>query len=198
MTATKDAKPLKDNDYYVTPPEVWGPILQWLGLTEFALDPCSPMERKPYVVPAARLYTEEHNGLIQPWVDVDAVKTSPGQAQHVWVNPPYSQYEEWVKKAIQESRKGAFVWMLLNQSNANVWQDLINPQMQFKIALRSRVKFILNDKPMANPRYDNYLVHFGPDERYRNQLRSQPHVFPLAGEAILDIRKVGGVCWGEG
>lgn len=178
----KKIGPIKPNDLYQTPPVIWRPLLRFLALETFSVDPCSPMIVKPYNIPADVRYTEEDNGLLHPWGDAGG---------HVLLNPPYSQYEVWAHKAIEEANRGVFVWALLNQSNSSVWQDVINPNMKFKVALRSRVKFIQDGEQKGSPRYDNYIVHFGPDERYRNLLRAQPNLCPWPGELISDVRKVG-------
>lgn len=174
-------KPLKDNDYYQTPPDIFTPHLRWLGLSSYHLDPCSPVVVKSYHVPALRRYGERDNGLKLSW---------GGDREHVFLNPPYSQYEEWIHKAVRESER-VYIWALLNQSNANIWQDVINQQMQFKIALRQRVKFILEGVQQSSPRYDNYLVHFGPDDDYLQLLLANPEAFPLNGELIHNVTKVG-------
>lgn len=60
-------------------------IFDELGL-EFDLDPCSPEGGVPWI-PAAKFYTEKHDGLIQPWEG------------RVWLNPPYGKHTgEWLKK----------------------------------------------------------------------------------------------------
>ncbi len=174
---------LKDNDYYCTPPNIWKPLLQFLQIPAFHLDPCSPVHREPFNFPADAYYTEQDNGLLHPWGD--------DPSQHILLNPPYSQYDLWITKALQESAKGVNIWALLNQSNANFWHDVINPHMRFKIHLRSRVKFIINGSVNENPRYDNVLVFFGSSDSYKNYLKSDPGAFPLKGELIYDVRRLG-------
>lgn len=66
-----------NSDTYYTPE--W--ILKPLG--EFDLDPCTP--KKMLWETAKHRYTEEDNGLIQPWFG------------RVWLNPPYSNIEPWMK-----------------------------------------------------------------------------------------------------
>lgn len=64
-------------DEWLTPPKVKEP----LGV--FDLDPCSPVNR-PWAT-AHKHYTIEDNGLMQPWFG------------RVWMNPPYSNMEPWMK-----------------------------------------------------------------------------------------------------
>lgn len=66
-------------DTWLTPPE----IVKSLG--DFFLDPCSPIDA-PWRL-TTMWYTEEHDGLIQPWVG------------RVFMNPPYgSQCGRWMEK----------------------------------------------------------------------------------------------------
>ena len=65
-------------DEHYTPPMIVKP----LGV--FDLDPCSPINR-PFDIAKVH-YTIEDNGLLKEW---------HGRA---WVNPPYSDIEQWVKK----------------------------------------------------------------------------------------------------
>lgn len=179
----KTEKPLKNNDYYQTPPDFYRPHLNWLSLDSYDLDPCAPMELREYSVPALVRYTEEDDGLSKSW-------GHKGRGEHVFLNPPYSRYQNWIRKAITE-KDNVYIWALLNQSNSNIWQDLINQYMVFKVALRSRIKFILDGKIQEHPRYDNYLVHFGPDDRYLRSILLDPKSFPLQGELIKGVMRVG-------
>lgn len=148
----------------------------------FDTDPCSPMEVEDFNVPARLRYTEETDGLAHSW-------GLPGQ--DVFLNPPYSEYTLWVNKAIQEAHRGLYVWALLNQSNSQYWQDVINPNMIFKIAVRGRVAFVKDGVIEPHPRYDNYLVHFGPDSYHLLKLFSNPSNFPIKGELITPPIRVG-------
>jgi hypothetical protein len=70
-------------DEWLTPPE----IIQALG--RFDLDPCAPIAR-PWDT-AARHYTIQDDGLMQPW----------GGAR-VWCNPPYGNTAaKWLAKCFQ-------------------------------------------------------------------------------------------------
>lgn len=87
MTATQDrlfAAPqgqLTTDDYY-TP--AW--VFDAMGL-DFDLDVAAPEGGIPWV-PAARYFTMEDDGLLQPWVG------------RVWMNPPYSNTTPWVDRFI--------------------------------------------------------------------------------------------------
>lgn len=67
------------SDEWLTPPE----ILASLG--DFALDPCSPINR-PWATAMVHL-TKEDDGLAQPWVG------------RVWCNPPFGdEVAKWLRK----------------------------------------------------------------------------------------------------
>lgn len=70
------------NDEWLTPPE----IVKALG--EFDLDPCSPVVR-PWET-AAKHYTREDDGLVQPWQG------------RVWLNPPFGREAvKWLRKLVR-------------------------------------------------------------------------------------------------
>jgi hypothetical protein len=70
---------LTSDDYY-TP--AW--IFDALGL-HFDLDVASPPDGPPFV-PCERYYTQEDDGLAQPWHG------------RVWMNPPFSECTPWVQR----------------------------------------------------------------------------------------------------
>lgn len=80
----------------------------------------------------ARYYTEQENGLTQPWEGT------------VWVNPPYGrQIGKWIAKAAQSARDGATVVMLIPaRTDTAAWHDHIfgNPQANVRF-VRGRLRF---------------------------------------------------------
>ena len=58
-----------------------------------------------------------------------------------FVNPPYSNPLEWIKKAIEETKKGVDVIMLLRVDTSTKWYKLLmeeNPHIAF---FNERIKF---------------------------------------------------------
>ena len=55
------------SDDWHTPPDTLQPIVKWLPRQWFDLDPCAPVDRTHYFVPADKIYTKHDNGLILPW-----------------------------------------------------------------------------------------------------------------------------------
>lgn len=71
----------------------------------------------------------EIDGLSQPWKD----KT--------FVNPPYSEPLKWVKKAIEENRKGKTVALLLKYDCSTQWYSQLMSAGAHIIALNERLHF---------------------------------------------------------
>lgn len=130
------------NDEYETPP--WF----YRGLdTEFAfdLDPAATAANAK----CARFYDKEHNGLERPWI-----------ARAVFVNPPYSNVEAWVHKAILASSVEPWptVVMLLPVRTDNDWfRRLIDWSSEVRW-LRKRIRFELEGKPADSPRFASMIV----------------------------------------
>ena len=90
--------------------DVWG-TPQWLfnKLNEefnFTLDPCSNGENSKCDV----FFTEEHDGLSKDW-----------SGNTVFMNPPYSNCQGWMKKAYEESIKGCTVVCLVPARTDTDW-----------------------------------------------------------------------------
>lgn len=127
----------KRNDY-LTPPDIYQMVLDDLGRKEFDLDVCCSMGN----IPAKRYYIEGlQDGLSLDW---DLLN---------WCNPPYSECEKWVKKAVEEQIKHNTTVMLLPaRPETKYWQEYIllygfaqNPRVSVKF-LRKGYKFLNPDK----------------------------------------------------
>lgn len=93
---------------------------------KFNLDPCCTHENAK----CARHFTIEENGLIQPW-----------DGSRVFMNPPYGrEIKDWMKKAYEESLRGALVVCLVPaRTDTAWWHDYaIKGEVRF---LRGRLKF---------------------------------------------------------
>lgn len=78
-----------------------------------------------------RYYSPEEDGLAQEWEGV------------CWMNPPYGRNitGKWVKKAVEESRKGCTVVSLLPARTDNAWwHDYVMPYGEITF-IRGRLKF---------------------------------------------------------
>ncbi len=93
---------------WATPDSLWQPLNAEFA---FTLDVCSTDANAK----CARHFTLADDGLKQPWSGV------------CWMNPPYgTQLAKWVRKAYEESQRGALVVGLIPvRSNTSYWHDYV-------------------------------------------------------------------------
>lgn len=116
----------QDTDEWSSPRELVEPIDEAIG--GFDLDPCSGAERSPF---ATDTYTEDDDGLAQPWMGT------------VWVNPPYSAVSDWVDKAVTELEAGnaeTIVFLCKGDSSTEWWQTAAEAA-SCVLAIDRRLKF---------------------------------------------------------
>ena len=89
---------------------------------------------KDWFDPCPELY--ENDGLELPWKD----KT--------YVNPPYSNVMPWVKKAINENKKGKCIVMLLRMDTSTEWFKKLQEAGAIFLWINGRLRF--NNKKPAN------------------------------------------------
>ena len=79
---------------------------------DFNLDPCATAENAK----CEKFFTIEDNGLEQDW-----------SKYRVFCNPPYGRgLKDWVRKAYEESKKGALVVMLIPaRTDTSYWHDYV-------------------------------------------------------------------------
>jgi len=113
------------NDY-MTPPEVYEPILKKLKITEFDLDVCCSRNN----IPAKKHFIEEEtNGLKEAWCGIN------------WMNPPFSTCEAWVRKAAAEQLKGNTTYSILPvRTESLFWKECILNKRNVS------VKFLIKNK----------------------------------------------------
>jgi phage N-6-adenine-methyltransferase len=100
-----------ETDEWATPPEFVRPLAEAIG--GFDLDPASGAERSPV---ADETYTEADDGLHTPWYG------------RTWVNPPYSEMEAWVERAIGQHNAGnteLIVMLCKGDSSTDWWQRAV-------------------------------------------------------------------------
>ena len=116
----------KTDDWY-TPQYIIDDVCEVYGLGWFELDACASKENAK----ADTFYTKEENGLSKDWSQYDSV----------WCNPPYGkEIGKWIKKAYEESMKGAWVCMLIpSRTDTKWWHDYV---MKGDITfIKGRIKF---------------------------------------------------------
>lgn len=95
-------------------------------------------------------FTIEDDALTQEWRGV------------VWLNPPYGRgIGDWVRKAYEESQKGAIVVMLIPARTDTSWCHDYVSKAQEVVFLRGRVKFCVDREPQGSAPFPSMLVRFG-------------------------------------
>ncbi len=90
--------------------------------------------------------------------ETDGLKIEWGDK--TFVNPPYSNPLPWVEKAIEESKKGNMIVMLLNVDTSTKWFAKLNEANAHFIWFSERLKFSGKD---ASPRPSMLVVLEGKD-----------------------------------
>lgn len=63
-----------------------------------------------------RYWTRHDDGLTQDWA-----------AERVWCNPPYSDIEPWIRKALTSHAKLVVLLIPANRTEQRFWQELVEP-----------------------------------------------------------------------
>lgn len=130
-----------ETDLWATPQEFFN---QCDREFRFTLDPCCNFENRK----CPRYFTKEVDGLSQDWAP-----------ERVWMNPPYGrEIGHWMKKALDESRKGALVVCLVPARTDTKWwhEYAMKGEIRF---LKGRLKF---GNAIANAPFPSALVIFTP------------------------------------
>jgi site-specific DNA-methyltransferase (adenine-specific) len=95
---------------------------------KFTLDPCATHENHK----CKKYYTMEDDGLSKSW-----------ENERVFVNPPYGNIGEWIKKAYKESTQhNAIVVMLIPaRTDTKYWHDYIMQSASKIYFIKGRLKF---------------------------------------------------------
>lgn len=112
----------------------------------FTLDVCASHENAK----VNKYFTEEDNGLEQKWEGT------------CWMNPPYGrEIGKWVKKAYEESLKGATVVCLIpSRTDTRYWHDYVMKSKEIRF-VKGRLRFI---GATENAPFPNAIVVFAPPE----------------------------------
>lgn len=120
----------EDKDKWATPWWAFYFAEHWFDLPQFELD-CAASEHN---TKCKRFISEQENALEIEW-----------NAQHCWLNPPYSNPLPFVEKAIAQSKQGKTVVMLLNVDNSTRWFDMcVQHASDIVYITKGRLPFIHN------------------------------------------------------
>lgn len=133
-------------DAWATPPDLLRPLDDAVG--GFDLDPCSGAERQCI---AEERYTKEDDGLSQPWFGA------------VWCNPPYSDMEGWIRKALDESHRDAVktVVVLAPARTSTQWFHRYAAKASVLAFIEGRLTFGDKRDQVRNAPFPSILATFG-------------------------------------
>lgn len=116
------------SDVWLTPQ--W--IIDLIGISD--LDPCGWLpEGKAITVTAHNFFTKETDGLHQEWAN---------KYKTVFVNFPYSDGYEWLKKCEKEAKKGAEIIVLcFCRTETKAWQQFVKSATGVNL-INKRIKFL--------------------------------------------------------
>jgi phage N-6-adenine-methyltransferase len=169
---TQDLALSSATDQWATPPDLFCALDR---IFHFTLDVCASAGNAK----CERYFTEEDDGLKQPWTGT------------CWMNPPYGRtIGKWMRKAWEASQHGATVVCLVPaRTDTKWWHDYAaNGHIFF---FRSRLKF--GDAKWCAP-FPSTLVTFGPIKRetvrqLRQSIQGLVMVNPFAGGGGTDSRR---------
>ena len=138
------------------------------------LDPASHVVANK-VVRAERFYTISDNGLAQPW------------AGRVWLNPPFSAWQEWVPKVLSEFASGRVTEMCVLSAMRTVTAQYFAPMLNGCAAvcvMHGRKKF-WGGKAGDSPDDGHAIFYFGQRRSaFRREFATLGTVFFQSSEGI--------------
>lgn len=113
------------SDVWGTPPEFFNKLDK---IYKFTLDPCATFENHK----CDKYYTLEDDGLSKSW-----------ENEVVFVNPPYSDIGQWVKKAHYEAtyNSATVVMLIPARTDTKYWHNYIMSDANKIYFIKGRLKF---------------------------------------------------------
>ena len=142
----------KDSVHYSSKSNEWGTpqdlFDQLDKIYNFTLDPCATHENAK----CKKYYTKQDNGLSKDW-----------GGEIVFMNPPYGrEIGKWVKKAYEESLKGAVVVCLIPaRTDTKYYHDYIFPYAKDIEFVKGRLEFEVNGKAKDPAPFPSAIIRFG-------------------------------------
>lgn len=135
-------KTVSDTVVWLTPPY----IIEALG--PFDLDPCAPADGERPFETAASYWSEEQDGLVQPWHG------------RVWCNPPYGPgMDKWLAKLAEHGDGMALVFA---RTETRAFFEGIWDHADALLFFRGRLKFFRPDgSPGATAQSPSVLAAYG-------------------------------------
>jgi phage N-6-adenine-methyltransferase len=131
------------SDEFGTPGEFHRPIADAVG--GFDLDPAAGAEDSPL---ASTRYTKEDDGLSKEWFGT------------VWLNPPFSEKETWLRRAVAEVNAGrvGLAVVLLPVDTSTQWFHEYAATADALCFIEGRLSFVGGDR---NPNFGVMIAAFG-------------------------------------
>ena len=139
----------------------------------FDLDVCCSI----YTTKCRNFFTEETDGLSQDW------------SGHVcWMNPPYGKYiYDWMKKAYEESLKGAIVVALIPaRTDTKYWHDFCMNASEIRF-IKGRLKFGNSNNSAPFPSAIIVFDSSKPDLKISSYNRGYKVIFKVLRMKILRV-----------
>lgn len=131
-----------ETDIWATPQWLFDALNKEFG---FTLDPCSDGTNAK----CAKFYTPRENGLLRDW-----------GTETVFMNPPYSEVDEWMRKAYGAALEGATVVCLIPARTDTQWWHAYVMKAEIRF-IKGRLKF--GDSENSAP-FPSAIVVFRPRE----------------------------------
>ncbi len=125
----------------------------------FDLDPAS----NEFNAKCERYFTEEDSGLLNEWI-----------AEAVFVNPPYSEVDEWVKKCYYEWKTGnakTVVMLVFAKTETKWFHKYILPHAEIRF-IKGRVKFELRGIPKDPAPFGSMIVIWKDNQKKMKNLKA--------------------------
>jgi len=128
---------VNENDLWETPPLILEDIMKKYDIHP-VLDVCATSQNTKF----EKYFTPEQDGLVQEW-DED-----------FFMNPPYSEINEWMQKAYEQHRKHSVDALILVFAKTSVkwWHEYVEGKAETHFQ-KGRIRFLLNG---VEPRYCKY------------------------------------------
>ena len=131
-----------ETDVWATPQWLFDALNKEFG---FTLDPCSDGTNAK----CPKFYTPRENGLLRDW-----------GTETVFMNPPYSEVDEWMRKAYGSALEGATVVCLIPARTDTQWWHAYVMKAEIRF-IKGRLKF--GDAENSAP-FPSAIVVFRPRE----------------------------------
>ena len=157
---------------HYTPQYILDAVIECMGAID--LDPCSNSKEFPNVPAAARHYTIQDNGLVQPWEG------------RVFINPPFGPgVEVWFSKLYQERLAGRtteaiVLWKSATETAA--WKTLT--RLSCRVCFPSaRIRFVGPQGNDTGPTFSPALFYVGERlERFEKEFEGIGTVWAVPGK----------------